>query len=68
MYGFDEINDATGFANGNRFLNADEVRAYFTVEAQQRMFPGDEIDSQEVLDAMAFEVIENHWHMEGRSA
>ena len=63
MYGFDKINDATGFANGTKFQSEDDVLGYFTVEAQRQMFPGDDIDSQEVLSEMAAEVIENRWHM-----
>lgn len=62
-YTLSEINDATGFANGDTFDSSAEVRAYFTVENQRAMFPGDDPDSQEVLDEMAAEVIRNHWHM-----
>jgi predicted DNA-binding transcriptional regulator AlpA len=34
---FDEINDATGFANGDMFESAEEVRAYFTRENMRDM-------------------------------
>ena len=62
MYGFDAINDATGFANGTPFRNASDVRRYFTVEAQREMF-SDDVGSQDVLSEMAAEVIAKHWHM-----
>lgn len=34
---FDEINGATGFANGEKFVTEEEVREYFTVEAMEDM-------------------------------
>ena len=37
-YEFDEINNLTGFANGDKFSNDDEVRQYFTVENMLVMF------------------------------
>jgi hypothetical protein len=60
---FDHINDKTGFANGNKFIDADEVRCYFTVKAQRGMFGADGISDQGVLNEMAETVIRNGWWM-----
>jgi hypothetical protein len=65
---FQEINDTTGFANGEKFESPDEVRGYFTRQNLRDMVGGfynDEnpIPTQETLDAMAETVIENRWHM-----
>jgi hypothetical protein len=63
-----EINDATGFANGEKFDSAEEVREYFTVAAMREMFNGDqsELPTQCELDEMAEHVIVNGWHMNAR--
>lgn len=63
MFGFDEINEMTGFANGNKFADDGEVEAYFTEENMEDMFSGDEVPEQSVLDEMAALVIKNRWHM-----
>jgi hypothetical protein len=62
---FDEINDYTGFAKGDKFKNADEVRAYFSLQAQREMFGDDAFENAETLRQWAELVIENGWHMTG---
>ncbi len=68
MLTFDDINDKTGFANGEKFESEQEVREYFTVESMASMFSGNLADypgltDQNLLDQMAGAVIENGWHM-----
>lgn len=60
---FNEINDATGFANGDRFDDAEQVRAYFTAEAQRDMVGHDALTEPDVLEAYADAVVEHGWHM-----
>lgn len=62
---FNEINDYTGFANGELFDSVEEVRQYFTRENMIDCvdLPPEELPSQEDLDEMADIVIEYHWHM-----
>ena len=64
MANFTEINDATGFANGEQFVSAEQVRAYFTVEAQREMFGAEAASehSQDTLDEWAELVIATRWH------
>ena len=61
-----EINDRTGFANGELFSSDDEVREYFQRELLCECL--DHMDSaipnQAELDDMAEAVITNHWHMD----
>jgi hypothetical protein len=38
---FGEINDATGFANGDMFESAEQVREYFTLENMRDMSDAD---------------------------
>lgn len=72
---FNEINDVTGFANGDKFDSAAQVRDYFTVENLHAMvgkgsFLKEEEDgtftdltpTQETLDSWATYVIENRLH------
>lgn len=65
---FDEINYVTGFANGDKWETADQIRDYFTIATLQSCFwqaSAEELaalPSQETLDAWAELVIENHWH------
>ena len=60
---FDEINDATGFANGAEFQTEAEVREYFTVASMAAMFNDYEGNPDAAtLDAMADAVIANRWH------
>lgn len=59
----DEINGATGYANGDKFTNENEVREYFTVAVQREMFGRDGISDQDRLDEWAELVIENQSHM-----
>ena len=61
MPSFSEINDITGFANGQEFRSEQEVREYFQVENVRTMFGNEDI-SQFDLDDMAEDVIRNHWH------
>lgn len=64
---FDEINNYTGFANGEKFANEMDVRAYFNAEYLTRAMPpslGDDDFDQRTLDEMADTVIENRWWME----
>lgn len=65
-YTFTEINDITGFANGDEWRSDDQVKAYFTIDNMHQMF-GDawedtEPITQDNLDNMADTVIHNHWH------
>lgn len=63
---FTEINDMTGFANGEIFETADDVRAYFTAEAQVQAFGhGEAITCAQRLSEMAETVIAHGWHMNG---
>ena len=65
MLTFDEINDRTGFANGIRFENDQEVREYFTVETMRDILgsvPPSDIPTSTDLDVMANTVIEKKWH------
>ncbi|KKK45928.1 hypothetical protein LCGC14_0999830 [marine sediment metagenome] len=63
---FYEINDITGFANGDLFENDIDVRKYFTIENMKSMF-SDGFDenkiTQEELEQMAETVIKNRWHI-----
>ena len=63
MMTFDQINDATGFANGDKWLTDEQIYDYFTVENIQRMFGDEATYTQDELDEMAQRVIENRWHM-----
>ena len=58
----DEINDATGFANGDTFSNPAEVYAYFTPAAQVGMFGDEAVTDAATLLAWAEAVIDNDWH------
>jgi hypothetical protein len=66
MYTFDNINDITGFANGDRFTTPEQVRQYFTREAMIEAFgPHCEesaIPTQETLNSMAELVIVKQWN------
>jgi hypothetical protein len=59
----DEINDATGFANGERFASEAQVREYFTPANQRDMFGHEAETDPAALEAMAETVIANRWHM-----
>jgi hypothetical protein len=59
----DEIDNATGYANGDLFKNAQEVREYFTVAVQREMFREDAVTDQEQLDEWAEWVVEHESHM-----
>lgn len=60
---FDRINEATCFANGEKFRDADDVLDYFTMENMRFMF-NECPETQANLDAMAKRVIAEGWHME----
>lgn len=60
---YDEIATRTGFDSGERFANDDEVRAYFTAEAQIEMFGDDAVTDAATLEDWADAVIENRWWM-----
>jgi hypothetical protein len=63
-WGFDRINDLTGFANGDRFESEGEVLEYFTPGAMVEMYGADAPDLNEAqLQDMADEVIRRRWHM-----
>ena len=62
---FDFINEKTGFANGDLFINEAEIREYFTIENMENMFEVDNEISQADLDEMAKIVISNKWHIKG---
>ena len=57
-----EINDQTGYADGEKFTNEKSVKQYFTVENMRDMQFENEL-SQSKLDEMAEFVIDNHSHM-----
>ena len=59
---FDNINTMTGFANGERFTSAAQVREYFTNANMLAMGLGALPEAD--LSAWADEVIANRWHME----
>lgn len=61
-YGFDTINEQTGFAQGERFTSEDQVREYFTHTNIVAMFGPENAINPDVLTAMAAEVIANRWH------
>lgn len=64
---FSVINDATGFANGDKFETADQVREYFCRDTLEALFwqanseEQNALPSQDTLDAWAEIVIENRW-------
>jgi hypothetical protein len=60
----DQINAATGFANGEQFKSAEDVRAYFTQQNMREMFGAEDGSrySQAELDAMAEQVIREGFH------
>lgn len=57
------ISEATAFDQGDKFTSDEQVRGYFTVETMRGM-GFDEIPSQDDLDRMADDVIDNRWHYE----
>ena len=60
-----EISDRTEYDKGPLFQSEAEVRRYFTVTNLQRSVGPSAaagLPTQTELDAMAREVIENHWH------
>lgn len=59
---FDEINEKTGFADGDLFTSAEDVRGYFTPRNLASIF-GECALTTPQLQAMADEVILNKWHM-----
>lgn len=61
-WAFDEINDYTGFAKGDKFETEQQVREYFTVANIEDMF-GECYLAQDELDEMAGVIIANRWHM-----
>lgn len=61
---FAGINDSTGFANGDKFQDEEEVHRYFSVWSMKEMFNNDINLTQPELDEMAEVVIENKWHCE----
>jgi hypothetical protein len=59
------ISDITDFDRGEYFKGADQVRAYFKVEAMERIYPGWSKKTgltQADLDEMAGAVIHHKWH------
>ncbi len=64
QFTFDQINDATSFAEGAWFTSEQEVREYFTQDNMAAMFGESERDDfpQDELDCMAALVISNGWH------
>lgn len=59
------ISEATAFDNGERFTSVEQLREYFSVDEQARMF-GACAYTQDELDAMAAIVLDNRWHFEAR--
>lgn len=62
MHTFTEINDRTGFSNGEMFTNEAQVHAYFTPDAQRAMFGADAITDDRILNDCADMVLANRWH------
>jgi hypothetical protein len=59
------ISDLTGFDAGDYFGDPGEVKAYFTLEVMERLFPGWSTKTgltQADLDEMAGAVIHHKWH------
>ena len=61
------INDATGFANGDRFTSDEQVRDYFTAESIKMMFGRCDMPD-DVLREYANAVIANRWHYDDSPA
>jgi hypothetical protein len=59
---FNEINDHTGFANGDLFCSEEEVFRYFTPDAQKEIFGRDAVLDAELLRSWAEIVVRNRWH------
>lgn len=64
IYGdlWDEISSRTGFDAGEEFATEEQVRAYFTAEAQREMFGADAVADQDELTQYADAVIEAGVH------
>lgn len=58
---FDEVNDATGFAQGELFTSIDQVLDYFTVANMIHMFGPGEYDEKQ-LDRFSRMVLGYRWH------
>jgi len=60
-----EIDEATGYANGDLWGNEEEIREYFNLRVMREISndPEDYPYSQDDLDHMADIVIEHGWHM-----
>jgi hypothetical protein len=59
------ISDTTGFDRGEYFAGPEQVRAYFTVEVMESLYPGWSQKTglaQADLDEMAGAVIHHKWH------
>jgi len=59
---FSTVNDQTGFANGEMFQSASQVRQYFSVDEQRVIFGDQAIADEALLDRMAQTVIVGRWH------
>lgn len=59
---FDEINEKTGFAEGDLFHSPEEVRRFFTIRNLISL-RGECALTTRQLEAIATEVITNRWHM-----
>jgi hypothetical protein len=62
MSSMTQINDATGFAEGDKFTSEQEVRQYFSVSVQVDIFGDDAERDIATLNDWAETVIENRWH------
>ena len=58
---FDEVNYATGFAQGELFTSIDQVLDYFTVANINHMFGAGKYN-QKQLDLFLCEVLGHLWH------
>jgi hypothetical protein len=56
------INDATGFANGDQFRDAEQARYYMSPEVQRDLW-GDQAAGPDQLAEWADAIIDNGWHM-----
>ena len=66
MFTETEIDNETGFAQGDIFETERDVRKYFTVRVMNDIMGKGESPNQATLNKMADAVIEHRWHMTPR--
>lgn len=65
-FNFAQINELTGFANGDKFTSTSQLRAYFTKENMVEMFGEQDAKALTTrrLNMMLGVVMDNKWHCE----